>query len=260
MFPVLLTFRGDLAWFLRREFRQSGSVRRTLGEKTSVKDAIEACGVPHVEVDLIVQSDELGAPVRPLGFSEVIESPCVLEIYSVPAPDEILPDAPRLQRRHSERFVADGHLGTLVRYLRLLGVDVWYENHADDGRLLGVMEAEDRVLLTRDRRLLMHSVVHTGYCPRSDQPEEQAREVVRRFGLGLSSATWSRCLCCNGLLANVSKDEVLAALADEPRTLRHHENFLRCQQCGRIYWRGSHDKNLRQRLARIVCSKKADPC
>ncbi|MCX6876056.1 MAG: hypothetical protein NTW21_19950 [Verrucomicrobia bacterium] len=256
MFLVDLTFCGDLPGFLRRSLRGTATVRRALGEKTAVKDVIEACGVPHVEVDLIVALDATGTAGRALEFAFPVDAPVTLAIFPVPAPPDLLPGAPRLQPRGCARFIADGHLGTLTRHLRLLGLDTAYERDADDPRLLEIMTQEHRTLLTRDRRLLMHAIVHHGYCPRSHDPEEQAREVLRRFELMSQPprfAPWSRCLRCNGLLRSVPRQAVIEALAQEPRTLRYYGDFRRCTECGRIYWHGSHAGQLSARLARMQC-------
>mgnify|MGYP000704723577 CR=1 FL=1 len=250
MIPVELTFCGDLPGFLRKPLRGKSPVRRELGETTSVKDVIEACGIPHPEVDLIVLRDENDAAIHAVDFAFQIAEPARLAVYPVPAPPDVLPSVPRLQERACGRFVADGHLGALARHLRLMGIDTAWERDPADRRLLEIMIGEDRALLTRDRRLLMHSIVRTGYCPRSDDPEEQAREVLHRFETtGLSPL--SRCLRCNGLLQEVPKQDVIEDLADEPRTLRYYDEFLRCQDCGRIYWRGSHHEKLIARLARF---------
>jgi uncharacterized protein with PIN domain len=250
MFTVELRFHGDLSGFLAGRWRGSEAVHRELKEKASVKDVIESCGIPHGEVDLIAELDAAGKAVRAWDLDVVVTAEFRFEIYPVPAPVGILPVAPRLQPRQADRFVADGHLGALVRHLRLLGIDVGYERDATDERLLEIMLAENRALLTRDRRLLMHSQVHCGYCPRSDVPEEQAHEVLRRFSPMLLSP-WSRCLRCNGILQWVDKAEVMTKLAAEPRTLRYYDDFYRCPDCERIYWRGSHAEKLAARLARL---------
>ena len=257
MFAVELTFSTDLAFFLRREWRgPSRMVRRTLAEKTAVKDVIEACGVPHPEVDLIIVAGDGqgGENPRAVDFTWQVQAPVRLQIYGVPAPAEVAPQAPRLQGRSPARFVADGHLGKLARNLRLLGLDTVYERDADDPRLLEIMVEEDRVLLTRDRPLLMRGVVRHGYCPRSSESEEQTREVLRRFGMtrhGAEMAPFSRCLHCNGALEPVDKSEVLAPLAAEPLTLRFYDDFRRCPGCGRIYWPGTHTQKLAALVTRI---------
>lgn len=254
MFEVELHFRGDLSGFLPSDLRGPKPIRRVLSEKTAVKDVIEACGVPHTEVDLIVAAGAKGEGPRTVTFGFPVDAPVKLEIHPAPVPADVWPGAPRLQVREWTRFVADGHLGKLARHLRLLGFDTAYERDADDQWLLEIMTHENRALLTRDRRLLMHSIVRHGYCPRSSDPEEQTREVAHRFDLLRHPdqlAPWSRCLRCNGRLERVAKSEVLAPLQGEPLTLRYYHDFQRCTGCGRIYWPGTHFEKLEARLARL---------
>ncbi|HEY5741371.1 MAG TPA: Mut7-C RNAse domain-containing protein, partial [Terrimicrobiaceae bacterium] len=202
-FELQLTFHGDLGrFFLSPRMRGKARIFREMREKTSVKDVIESCGVPHPEVDLIVLSTGLQKALA-IDFQWQLENSGNLDIYGFPAPRDLFPSCPRLQSRSFAHFVADGHLGKLSRNLRLLGVNTSYEPHADDKRLLEIMLSENRALLTRDRRLLMHSVVRHGFCPRSSHPEEQTHEVLQRFGLlesPKSIVPFSRCLECNGLL------------------------------------------------------------
>ena len=211
---------------------------RELKERSSIKDIIESCGVPHPEVNLILSGKD------PLNFSEVMHTNSLIDVYPV----EFTPVANRangLQKRTVRTFVADGHLGKLTRNLRLLGFDVDYRTTADDRYLLESMQRENRALLTRDRRLLMHRVVQTGYYPRSQQAIEQTLEVIRRFDLFPSIAPFTRCLQCNAPLREASKTAVLDQL--EPLTRIYYEDFSRCTGCGQVYWRGSHfDKLLRR--------------
>ena len=241
-FTVRLRFHGDLSFFLRTTPAQPPLIEKRLGEKTSVKDAIESCGVPHTEVDLVVAS---GAPVS---FSHHLVSDEEIDVYPASAAPGLFPDH-RLQQRGLSRFVADCHLGKLVRQLRLLGVDVLYDNRAADAQLLITASTEDRALLTRDRRLLMHAIVRHGYCPRSSDSDEQIIEVLRRFDLAERVAPYTRCLQCNGLLQRVDKAEVLDQL--EPLTKIYYHEFRRCTACSKTYWPGSHFGKLEARLARI---------
>jgi len=264
-FPITLRFHGDLSLLLRSNHRsnlEDGGdfesdpcvTRRELREKTAVKDVIEACGVPHTEVDLIMVERANDPSPGAVDLAWLLEEAAEVDIYPAPVEDDVHAWAPRLQSRHRLRFVADGHLGKLARNLRLLGYDTVYERGADDRRLLEIMAEEDRTLLTRDRQLLMYSVVSHGYCPRSTDPEEQTREVLARFHLGVqldAPGIFSRCLECNGQLVGVPKDEVLAELADEPLTLQHYDEFYRCTECAKIFWKGTHHEKLVNRVARI---------
>jgi uncharacterized protein with PIN domain len=241
-FTVRFRFHEDLSFFLRRRRTKSGIVETRLQEKTSVKDAIEACGVPHPEVDLIV------AKAASISFSHHLISDEEIDVYPVPAPPELFPGE-RLQQRGVTRFVADGHLGKLARDLRLLGIDVLYDNRAADAQLLITATTDDRALLTRDRRLLMHRILRHGYCPRSHDPDEQIIEVIRRFDLAGLCAPFTRCLDCNASLERVEKAAVFERL--EPLTKIYYQDFRRCSGCGKIYWPGSHFGKLQARIERI---------
>ena len=240
-FTVRLHLHGDLDFFLRSGAR-GRSIERSLSEKTSVKDVIEACGVPHPEVDLIL------VDAQPVDFDYAIAGDANIELYPVRATAPIF-KYKRLQITTIGCFVADGHLGRLTRNLRLLGFDVAYDPRAEDRQLLEVMERENRALLTRDRRLLMHAVVKTGYCPRSQNADEQTVEVIRRFDLLESIAPFTRCLRCNAPLRMVSKAEIIERL--EPLTKIYYQQFRRCTGCGQIYWAGSHFSKLQKRLEQI---------
>lgn len=240
-FAVSLRFHGDLTFFLPRG-HVGGRVVRTLSEKTSVKDVIESCGVPHPEADLVLCD---GVPA---GFALQLTHDSAVDVYAVGADDDLFAES-RLQRRDLRRFVADVHLGKLVRDLRLLGFDTIYRRDADDTWLVDVATEQDRALLTRDRRLLMHRVIRVGYCPRSDSAEQQLLEVVRRFGLAAAIRPYTLCLRCNGELEHVEKETVLAQL--EPLTKLYYSDFRRCVGCRQIYWSGSHFGNLEARLRRL---------
>jgi uncharacterized protein with PIN domain len=240
-FTVRLNLHGDLDFFLRSAAR-GRSIERCLSEKTAVKDVIESCGVPHPEIDLIVVNG------NPVDFYYGIATGANIELYPVGIQSTQLTEK-RLQVATIKTFVADVHLGRLARNLRLLGFDVAYDSMAEDLQLLRVMERENRALLTRDRRLLMHTVVRTGYCPRSQNADEQTVEVIRRFYLLDSIAPFTRCIRCNGPLRKVSKAEIVERL--EPLTKIYYEQFRRCTDCEQIYWPGSHFLKLQKRLDKI---------
>ena len=240
-FRVRLKFHEGLRFFLKSKANNE-IIERVLGEKTSVKDVIESCGVPHPEVDLILVTG------KPVDFSHLIVKEADIDLYPVHSQCPLF-KRKRLQVRSTVRFVADGHLGTLARNLRLLGFDVAYDPQAPDRQLLSVMEREDRALLTRDRRLLMHAIVRHGYCPRSQDADEQTIEVIHRFDLLDLIVPFTRCLRCNASLQKVLKADVIEKL--QPLTKVYYEDFRRCTGCGQIYWAGSHFSKLQRRLEKI---------
>ena len=86
-------------------------------------------------------------------------------------------------------------------------------------------------------------------------PEEQACEVLRRFDLAGQVRLFQRCPLCNGVLRGVSKSKILAQL--EPLTRRHYEEYQRCRDCGKVYWRGAHYPRLSCKLERILGGDRA---
>ncbi|MGC2627376.1 MAG: Mut7-C RNAse domain-containing protein [Candidatus Udaeobacter sp.] len=240
-FKVRLRFHGDLNVFLGSKAGDA-VIERPLAEKTSIKDVIESCGVPHPEIDLIF------ADKQTIGFNHTVDSDTNVDVFPVEHRRTDCTEK-RLQTVRFTKFVADGHLGRLTRNLRLLGFDVAYPKDADDPQLLEIMAGENRALLTRDRRLLMHRIVEHGYCPRSQNADEQTIEVVRRFDISELIAPFIRCLRCNAPLEEAAKVDVIDKL--EPLTKIYYDQFRRCSDCKQIYWPGSHFPKLQKRIEKI---------
>lgn len=223
-----MEFRGSLTELAGGSCRRVGVV-----EPRSVKDLIESVGVPHTEVAAItVDAVPVHLDHRIGGGEHVVALPPGYAEASRGA-RSLLPPPPE-----PRRFVLDVHLGTLARRLRLLGFDCWYRTVAPDRILAAVAVEEHRILLTRDRQLLMRRRIVHGYCPRSDDPDRQLGEVVARFGLRHRVSPLTRCIACNGRLAPVAKEQVAAAVP--ARTREVIDRYARCTACGKVYWPGSH--------------------
>jgi uncharacterized protein with PIN domain len=235
-FRAVFRFYEELNDFLPPGKRRKRIVYAFSG-KPAVKDAIEAQGVPHTEVDLIVVGGES------VGFDHHLRDGDEVAVYPVFESLDITPVVKlREEPLREPRFVLDVHLGKLARLLRLLGFDALYRSDYDDPEIVRLSVEQRRVVLTRDRQLLHARVITHGYCLRSTDPEEQLAEVIRRFDLRQRVAPFSRCLSCNEVLEPVAKEEVLDRL--EPRTRRDHDTFVRCPACERIFWPGSHHRRL----------------
>mgnify|MGYP001817047667 CR=1 FL=1 len=212
--------------------------------RASIKDAIEALGVPHTEIDLILVNGES------VDFSHIVNSGDRISVYPMFESVDIRPLLKLRPEplRHS-KFVLDTHLGRLARYLRMLGLDVLYRNDFGAEELATLSCTEQRILLTRDRRLLHRSIITRGYYIRSNDPVQQVTEVLRRFDLYASLEPMSRCIRCNGTLSDTDKKKILDRL--EPKTARHYDHFRSCNACGQIYWKGSHFDKMEQLIARF---------
>jgi uncharacterized protein with PIN domain len=141
-------------------------------------------------------------------------------------------------------FVVDAMLGTLAKWLRILGYDAIYDPGLDDYQLMRLARAEGRVLLTRDGELARRRGIET-LLVESQVLEEQLRQVLDELDLEPAPA-FSRCPVCNEPLVSLdreaARDRVPAYVA------RTHEHFRLCPGCGRVYWRGSHWQQMEERL------------
>jgi hypothetical protein len=155
----------------------------------SVKNAIEAVGVPHTEVESVLVNDE------PVYFSYLVQEGDRICVH--PGTETVQPGATaRLRPAPSgrPRFVADSHLGGLARLLRMLGFDTLYSNDYHDSEVRRIARDENRVVLTRDRDLLMCRDVTQGCFVHALRPAEQIGEVVSRLQLMDDAQPFTRCL------------------------------------------------------------------
>ncbi|HEY3474457.1 MAG TPA: Mut7-C RNAse domain-containing protein [Anaerolineales bacterium] len=220
MSTAYFLFLGRLNDFLPRDQRDQ-RIRVEFRGSQSIKHLAEALGVPHPEVGQVMVNGQEAA------LSAITQDGDQAEVHPVP---DGCPGEPR--------FLLDNHLGRLAAYLRMLGFDCLYQNNYTDEELAEALTREERILLSRDRRLLMRKVVKHGYCPRSLDSLEQLAEVIGRFDLIGRIVSFHRCLRCNHPLEPVSKEAVLDRL--EPLTKLYFHEFQICPSCHQIYWKGSH--------------------
>jgi uncharacterized protein with PIN domain len=229
------TFRffGDLNDFLDPAPGQGPERHYRFRGRPSVKDAIEAQGIPHPEVALILVSG------KPVGFDYGLAAGDRLAVYpDFETGDVNRPGGLRPVPAGEPRFVLDVNLGKLARWLRLLGFDALYRNNFHDAELAALAARDERIVLTRDRRLLFHGCIVHGAWIRHDIPDQQVLEVIRRFRLAARIRPLHRCTRCNDLIAPASPTEVWERL--EPKTRLYYQDFFQCRGCRRVYWRGSH--------------------
>lgn len=232
MMVATFRFYAELNDFLPLARRQTAFDMPTGSGDQSVKHLIEAGGIPHTEVGLILVNG------RAAPFSTLIQSGDFVSVY--PFLHTLTPDvALRPPPPNPARFLLDNHLGKLARLLRLLGFDTaYFRNQYDDAALAHLSAETNRILLTRDRGLLKRGVVVHGCCLRTTDSQAQATAVLHRYELHEQIRPWTRCLNCNGLLKRVEKTAVVDRL--QPKTKRYFDEFRECQSCHQLYWRGSH--------------------
>jgi len=219
--------------------RRKRSFTHTFAGAPAIKDIIEALGVPHTEIDLILVD---GRSVR---FSHRLRGGERVAVYPMFERFDIRPLhklRPKPLRR--TRFVADVHLGRLARHLRLLGFDTLYSTKLDDRSLVAISVRERRILLTRDVALLKHRMLTRGYWVRTTDSDRQVEEIVRAFALEKDLRPFTRCMSCNAVLRPVARAVVAGRVPT--RVFRRYRRFTYCAGCGRFYWRGTHFERLEQ--------------
>jgi uncharacterized protein with PIN domain len=234
MAQAVFRFYAELNELLPRRVRQKDTVH-AFQAPASLKDRIEAQGIPHTEVDLILVNGE------PAGFERLLADGDRVSVYPFlakgPSPLPLRPPHPR------GRFILDQHLARLAAYLRLLGLDTLHWAQAEDATLARIAAAEGRVLLTRDKGLLMRRLVVHGGFVRARAPREQVVEVLHRFGAPEAIAPFSRCLVCNARLAAADPASVRDRLPPTTRDL--YPRFWTCPSCARVFWEGPHVRRMR---------------
>ncbi len=234
------------------DFFPSGKRQRAIAYEftgsPAIKDAIEALGVPHTEVDVVLVNG------HSVDFAYRLRPSDRVAVYPV---FESLDISPLVRLRESPlrrtAFIADVHLRKLARLLRLLGFDTAHSNDYTDGEVVAIACNDGRIILTRDRQLLKHGAVTHGYWIRSNHPLEQAREVVHRFDLASQAQPFRRCLSCNGLVKPVDKKEVLSRIP--PKTALWQDEYFICGACDKLYWRGTHFPRLQDIVEQILANK-----
>jgi hypothetical protein len=244
--PVTATFRfyEELNDFLARPLRRR-AFSCPCAHCATTKHMIEALGVPHTEVELILVNGES------VGFDRVLTDGDRVAVYPK---FEALDVTPLLRVRERPlrtlRFVADAHLGGLAQLLRLAGFDTLYDNHFADEQIEALAASEGRIVLTRDRELLKRRTITHGCYVRALKPQAQMREIVDRLDLAASVHAFRLCLSCNAPLRRIDKAQAIGRAPEG--VLARHSRFVTCDVCRRVFWEGTHWRRMRTLIDSLV--------
>ena len=237
-------FFGRLNDFLPQK-RKNTRFHYAFKGNPSVKDAIEAIGVPHVEVALILANG------RPVDFSYSVGRYDKIAVYPrVPAVGNKSTPPLKPPWPKKTQFILDSHLGKLARHLRLLGFDTLYRKNYSDKQIVDTVKTNRRIVLTRDVGLLKNKIIRWGYWVRATAPDRQIREVLKEFCLREKIKPFALCLECNGRIVHVAIGKIRKRLP--PHTKDFFTKFYQCKGCKRIYWQGSHYERLAGFVAKLT--------
>ena len=229
-------FYAELNDFLADE-RRHRTFTYSFSLQPAVKDAIEACGVPHSEVEVILANGNSVDFTYRLGDGDRLAVYPLFESFDVSPLIRLRPKPLR-----KIKFIADENLGKLIRKLRMLGFDTITAAGPDSASLIQRAISEQRIILTRDRELLKNKQISHAYWVRSQDVRQQIREIYQRFDLARLCKPFSRCMNCNALLKKAAKKEIIDLIPE--RTAQQFGRFRQCPDCKKVYWPGSHFKKM----------------
>jgi len=148
------------------------------------------------------------------------------------------------------KFIADAMLGRLAKWLRFIGIDVLYYKDIEDRQVIRIAKAEGRTILTRDTGFLRRKGLKDCIFIRSDNVFEQLAELKGKIGLDRYIQD-RRCPICNGLLSIIAmKEEIREYVPDH--VYRNYSSFMKCKDCGKVYWEGTHHQRIREKISAII--------
>ena len=225
LYRANFTFYGEC-----NDLLDEPSLEYPFNDNPSVKDAIEALGLPHVEVGaVVVNGENVDLNYRFKEHDKVEVFPHNLVTSKMKAlsfkPKEIT-------------FLLDVHLGTLARYLRMAGFNTLYETKDYGDAFLAELASDSLIMLSRDIGLLKRGKVKYGRWVRNVDPEKQFKEIVEAYGLQKMFKPFSRCLKCNGEINVIPKVSIESKVP--PKVYEWCNEFRACNSCSQVYWKGSH--------------------
>lgn len=238
---IRLIVHGSLNDFLDKGLSDPTRLTISFELSPSVKDLMESKGIPHTAVFRVLVN---GAP-ESADYNVVPDDE--IEVFPM---EEVDPDELETIFSSPPAFIADSHLAKLGRDLRLLGIDTLINEDKEDAEIIRLSNNEKRMILTRNLNLLRHGSTQYGYWVRSEDPDQQLDEVLSRFDLFEMIQPFSRCMACNGMLDEVSPEEVREEVP--PKVREWCDQYHRCKDCGKVYWKGSHYDKLKEKVERVI--------
>lgn len=146
------------------------------------------------------------------------------------------------------KFLCDQMLGTLAKWMRIYGLDTLYAtDDLDDNKLIEIAKKENRILITRDIQLIYKSRRENIKSIQITEKniDKQLNQVLKKVKID-KEIFLSRCLLCNSLVNEINKNDIKNKVPN--RIFKNNENFWYCKKCDKIYWQGSHFKNMIQKI------------
>ena len=244
MSKVIFRFYEELNEFLPKQ-RRKKDFQVDFEGRRSLKDMIEALGVPHTEIDLILVNG------KSVNFAYVLQDWDRVSVYPVYECLNI-ENVTRLRKvpLRKTKFIADIHLGDIVKYMRALGFDVCFDPSLSTRKIIEISKQKSRIILTKSRQLLKFKEVTHAIFIRPGTTAEQIKGILDYLDIKDRIKPFSRCLCCNSVLKNVSKESIAERIP--PKTKELCDQYTYCKFCDKVYWRGTHFIKMNKAIDHIL--------
>jgi uncharacterized protein len=215
-----------------------------IDSNTQIQELLDILKLPISKVDLILLNGESAGLDYQLNAGDRISIYPVFETFNIDSINR-LREIP-LRRL---RFACDVHLGKLAKYLRMLGLDVFYKNDIYYYQIINLSLEQERIILTKDNELVKDKRITRAYLVKQSNPRMQLFEIISYFDLIGIIKPLSRCLKCNLSVQPVEKNSIKKQVPAP--ILNLHQSFMKCYGCKRIYWMGSHYQAMMNWISRI---------
>ena len=244
MSEAIFRFYEELNDFLPKRRRKT-DFQVDFKERRSVKDMIEALGVPHTEIDLILVNG------KSVDFAYVLQNGDRVSVYPVFESLNI-ENVTRLRKvpLRKTKFIADIHLGDIVKYMRALGFDVCFDPSLSTRNIIEISKGENRIILTKSKKLVKFKEVTHAIFIRPGTVTEQIKRILDYLDIKDSIKPFSRCLRCNSVLKSVSKESIADRIPS--KTKEFCDEYTCCQFCDKIYWKGTHFIKMNKTIDHIL--------
>jgi uncharacterized protein with PIN domain len=152
------------------------------------------------------------------------------------------------------KFVVDCMLGKLAKWLKILGFDALFFSRIEDDELLAIARRDGRILLTKDTGMIQKAKHAETLFLESEEWQDQVRQVLEHFELWEKVNPHTRCIDCNVKLKNLPKKNAKNLVSSF--VFEHADAFALCPNCGRVFWRGTHFKDMEAQIEEILNKKR----